>query len=72
MPLNQVADGTATFAAAGSFGQFVIPRTGVLDHREFVHRQGRVAAARFAAGQPWLVGVSTGRPAVVSVTAPAG
>jgi Domain of unknown function (DUF4178) len=68
--LTTTTQGTATFSAAGRFGTFDIPPAGTLQYVEFTHPGGRVAAARFDAELPWLVGVGTGEPVAVTLHRP--
>ncbi|MFI5933795.1 DUF4178 domain-containing protein [Actinoplanes sp. NPDC051494] len=63
--LTTTERGTATFSATGRFGRFAIPAAGCLEYVEFTHAGGRVAAARFDPGRPWLVGQGTGLPVAV-------
>jgi hypothetical protein len=68
--LTTTEQGTATFCAVGRFGAFEIPPSGTLDYVEFTRPGGRVAAARFDPGGPWLVGVGTGHAVAVTAALP--
>lgn len=53
--------GSADYVATGTFGEFEVPRSGVLDYVEFVDAEGtRTAYERFAPALPWLVGRCAG------------
>ena len=58
--LTATERGTAQYRADGRFDPFVIPASGTMHYAEFTRPGGRVAAARFRPGAPWLVGTGTG------------